>query len=150
MSRSTIVRTWLGGVIALAGGLALAGVCIALMLGFGGTFTPSPTGQGYDFEPTINGFFWTTVSGIVIGGVLAAIGGLVQLAAWIGALVNTYHLEEKTWFGVLLAGGLLGFVFGLVGFAAMLAYVIAGPDGMAAVNNRRPLSAQPGALAPTA
>jgi hypothetical protein len=150
MSKSTVVRTWLAGVVAVAGGLVLAGICIGLMLGFGGTFSQSPSGQGYDFEPTINGFFWTTVGGIVFGGVLATVGGLVQLAAWIGALVNTNHLEEKTWFGMLLASGLIGFVVGLVGFAGMLAYVIAGPDGMVAVNNRAPLSTQPGALAPTA
>lgn len=150
MSRSTIVRTWLAGVIAVAGGLVLAGVCVGLMLAFGGTFTPAPTGQGYDFEPTVNGFFWTTVSGIVIGGVIAAVGSLVQLAAWIGALINTSHLEEKTWFGVLLASGLIGFAFGLVGFAGMLAYLIAGPDGTAEVKNRAPQSTQPGALATTA
>jgi hypothetical protein len=149
MSRSTIVRTWLGGLIAVAGGLALAGVCVGLMLGFGGTFTPAATGQGYDFEPTLNGFFWTTVGGIVFGGVLAMVGGLVQLAAWVGALINTNRLEEKTWFGVLLASGLIGFVVGLVGFAGMLAYVIAGPDGMAMTTLRVPLAKQPGTLAPT-
>jgi hypothetical protein len=40
----------------------------------------------------------------------------VQLAAWIGTLVNTYRLEDKTWFAVVLAGGLLGLAFGLLGF----------------------------------
>jgi len=150
MRKSTVVRSWLAGVIVLAGGLLLAGIATGLMLGFAGTFTPSPSGQGYDFEPTLNGFFWTMVGGIVLGGVLAAIGGLVQLAAWIGALVNTYQLEDRTWFGVLLAGGLIGFAVGLVGFAAMLAYVIAGPDGMAAVRTRAPLGSQPGTLATTA
>jgi len=151
MRKSTVVRTWLAGVIVLAGGLVMAGISIGLMLGFGGTFTPSPVGQGaYEFEPTLNGFFWTTVVGIVFGGALAATGGLVQLAAWIGALVNTSHLVDKTWFGVLLAGGVLGFFVGLLGFAAMLAYVVAGPDGMAEINSRAPLSTQPGVLATTA
>jgi hypothetical protein len=150
MRKSTVVRSWLAGVVLLAGGLLLAGIAIGLMLGFAGTFNPSPSGQGYEFEPVLNGFFWTTVGGIVLGGVLAAIGGLVQLAAWIGALVNTYQLEDRTWFGVLLAGGLIGFAVGLVGFAAMLAYVIAGPDGMAAVKSRAPLGDQPGVLATTA
>jgi hypothetical protein len=151
MKKSTVVRTWLAGVIFLAGGLVLAGVSIGLMLGFGGTFTPSPVGQGaYEFEPTLNGFFWTTVGGIVFGGALAAAGGLVQLAAWIGALVNTSHLDDKTWFGVVLAGGIVGFFVGPLGFAAMLAYVVAGPDGMAENKSRAPLSTQPGVLATTA
>ena len=56
----------------------------------------------------------------IVGG---AIGGLVS---WIGALLNTWRLESKTWFAVLL---LLG-IFNL-GFFAMIAYLIAGPDGTA-------------------
>lgn len=39
---------------------------------------------------------------------------------------------DKTWFIILLAGGLIGFGFSLVGLAVMIAYVIAGPDGMSA------------------
>jgi hypothetical protein len=75
----------------------------------------------------------------------------VQLAAWIGALVNTYRLEDKTWFAVVLAGGLMGLAFGLLGFAAMVAYLIAGPDGMAVRNAQIPASAgRPSTLAPTA
>jgi hypothetical protein len=54
----------------------------------------------------------------MIGG---AIGGLVS---WIGALLNTAQLEDKTWFIILLVLGLLSF-----GLFAMIAYVIAGPDG---------------------
>jgi hypothetical protein len=49
------------------------------------------------------------------------IGGLVS---WIGALLNTSLLEDRTWFILLLVLGI--FSFGLI---AMLAYVIAGPDG---------------------
>ena len=46
--------------------------------------------------------------------------------SWIGALLNTSQLESKTWFAVLLLTGIFNF-----GFIAMLAYVIAGPDGSA-------------------
>jgi hypothetical protein len=44
--------------------------------------------------------------------------------AWIGALINTAQLPDKAWFVLLLVLGLLSF-----GFIAMVAYVIAGPDG---------------------
>ena len=58
---------------------------------------------------------------------LAIIGGsLGQFVAWIGAVVNTARLDDKTWFVVLLVLGLLSF-----GFIAMLVYVLAGPDGTA-------------------
>ena len=49
------------------------------------------------------------------------IGGL---ASWIGALLNTWQLESRAWFvGLLLLG-----IFNL-GFFAMVAYLLAGPDG---------------------
>jgi hypothetical protein len=68
-----------------------------------------------------------------------------------GALVNTYRLQDKTWFAVLLAGGLLGLAFGLLGFAAMVAYLVAGPDGMSAGQPRNlALASRPSSLAPTA
>jgi len=43
--------------------------------------------------------------------------------AWIGALINTVAIDDKTWFVLLLVLGLLSF-----GLIAMIAYVIAGPD----------------------
>jgi hypothetical protein len=42
--------------------------------------------------------------------------------AWVGAVVNTAGLQDKTWFTILLATGLLSF-----GFIAMIIYLIAGP-----------------------
>ena len=56
---------------------------------------------------------------------MAFTGGLIGgLVSWIGALLNTSQLESRTWFiGLLLLG-----IFNL-GILAMIAYVIAGPDG---------------------
>jgi H+/Cl- antiporter ClcA len=66
-----------------------------------------------------------TVAGLGILAALAVLGGLVGgLVSWIGALLNTVQLADKTWFIVLLVLGLLSF-----GLVAMIAYVIAGPDG---------------------
>ena len=50
-----------------------------------------------------------------------------HFVAWIGAVLNTAHLPDKTRFVVLLVVGLLGFVF-----IGTIAYVIAGPDGLEA------------------
>jgi hypothetical protein len=150
MKKSTIVRTWLGGLVALAAGLLVAAVSIGLMLAYGGTFTQASSTGGYDFVPTLDGFFWMTVGGIVIGCAFAAAGGLIQLVAWIGALISTYRVPDKTWFAILLAGGVLGLAFGLVGFAAMVAYLIAGPDGMAVESTAAPTAVQPASLVPSA
>jgi hypothetical protein len=67
---------------------------------------------------------WSSL-GVGIVGVLAIMGGVIAgLVAWIGALLNTWQLDSKAWFiGLLLLG-----IFNL-GFFAMVAYVIAGPDG---------------------
>ncbi len=135
----------MAGLIVLVAGLVVGGVSLGLMLANGGTWTPAPTGNGSDFIPTINGFFWTTVGFMIVGFTVAAAGGIVQLAAWIGALVNTYQLEDKAWFIALLAGGLLGLAFGLIGFAAMVAYLVAGPDGMP---TRQLRASMPGAPQP--
>lgn len=78
--------------------------------------------------------------------IAGAVGITLQLVAWIGALVNTYRLEEKTWFAILLAGGIIGLGFGLVGFAVMIAYVVAGPDGMAV--RQRDAEPDPDSIAP--
>lgn len=131
MTKPTITKTWVAGLIIVVAGLLVGGLGIALMLAFAGQYTPAPSGNGYDFTPTINSFFWMTISLMVLGFTAAAAGGIVQLAAWIGALVNTYRIEDKTWFAVLLASGLLGLAFGLLGFAGMVAYLVAGPDGTA-------------------
>ena len=65
------------------------------------------------------------VLGLVVVGSLAILGGtVVAVVSWIAALVNTWQLEDKLWFAALLALGLLGF-----GVIAMIAYVVAGPDG---------------------
>ena len=69
------------------------------------------------------GVIWHIVLGLI--GVIALVGGSIAgLIAWIGALLNTAQLPDKAWFIVLLVLGLFSF-----GFIAMLAYVIAGPDG---------------------
>ena len=131
MTKSTITKIWIAGLLVLVAGLLVGGAGVGLMLASGGQFTPAPSGNGYEFVPRLDGVFWTTISLMLVGFTAAVVGGIMQLAAWIGALVNTYQLQDRTWFAVLLAGGLLGLAFGLVGFATMVAYVVAGPDGMA-------------------
>lgn len=131
MTKTTITRLWLLGLVTLVVGLAVGGVSLGLMLAYGGTFTPAPSGSGYDFTPTINSYFWTTAGFMVTGFTIAAAGAVLQLAAWVGALIRTYELADKTWFAVLLIGGLIGLAFSLAGFATMVAYVVAGPRDLA-------------------
>ena len=58
-----------------------------------------------------------------IGAVVAGIGGILNLVAWIGALIRTAVLGRWGWFLALLVLGLLGLVV-----IVMLVYVLGGPD----------------------
>jgi hypothetical protein len=120
MSKSVITRLFLGGVVAFVAGILLA--VLAFIVGVSGSVF---TFDGEDVTGVVwNGSAWAMVLlGLV--GVLAIIGGaLAGLVSWVGALVNTAQLPDKTWFILLLVLGLLSF-----GFVAMIAYVLAGPDG---------------------
>ncbi len=147
MKKSLITKTWIAGLVVFIVGLIIGGVSLGLMLAYGGHFTAAANGNGSNFVPSLDSVFWTTVSVMSAGFLVAAAGYIGLLAAWIGSIVNTYPLQDKTWFIVLLVGGVLGLGFGLLGFAAMLAYLIAGPDGHSA--QRVPQSAQPASFVPT-
>jgi hypothetical protein len=127
MTKSTITRLFVGGLVAVVAGflLGLAAVAIAF---FGGALVmDGPDVVGVQPTP----YAW----GLVIFGLMAVValvgGSIAGLVAWIGALLNTAELDSKTWFVVLLVLGLLSF-----GLVAMLAYVIAGPDS----TRRRPVT----------
>ena len=127
MTKSTVTKTFVGSLIAIAGGVGLAALGLLIALA---TSTFEMTG------PDVTGVHLSASAPAALGlafvGILAIVGGgFGQLVAWIGALVNTARLDDKAWFVVLLVLGLLSF-----GFIAMLVYVLAGPDGTA--------SSQPG------
>jgi hypothetical protein len=74
----------------------------------------------------------------------------VQLVARFEALVSTNLLQDNSWSVVLLVGRPLSLAFGVVGFAVMVACLIAGPDGMAPHRpSQPPVSATSGNVVPT-
>lgn len=135
MSKSTVTKIFVGSIIAIAGGIVLLAAGVLLAYANGTFIMRGPDVVG--IHPSA--FTWSMV-GLAIVGILAMVGGaLAQFIAWIGAVLNTSRLEDKTWFIVLLVVGLLSF-----GFIAMLVYVLAGPDGAARVSGHQ---AQPEAAA---
>lgn len=120
MSKATVTRFFMGSVIAVVAGaiLALAAVTIAFA---NGAFVMD--------GPDVVGIRGTTFAWVMVGlgaaASLVVIAGLVGgLVAWIGALLNTATLDDKTWFIVLLVLGLWN-----LGLVATVAYVLIGPDG---------------------
>ncbi len=56
--KSTITRTWMGGLVAFAAGIVVSMVGVFLMLIHIGTFTQIAGANSYNFTPDIDGFFW--------------------------------------------------------------------------------------------
>jgi hypothetical protein len=133
MTKRTITMVWLTGVgVMIVGGL-LALFCSLALASHIGAFTANYQYNNYVPDST----FWALVSFIVLGGI-AILGGIVtQFVAWIGAVINTNRLVDKTWFNVLLwvgvASVVLNFIGGfgaLIGWGLMIVYLVGGPDGM--------------------
>jgi H+/Cl- antiporter ClcA len=129
MSKPTITKLFVGGILAVVAGLVLGVIACVFAIANNVFVMNGPDVTGITSGPAT----WTMLS-LGILAVLALVGGATAgLVAWIGALINTAQLEDKVWFILLLVLGLLSF-----GFFAMIAYVIAGPDGTLP-QNRRPV-----------
>jgi H+/Cl- antiporter ClcA len=120
MSKKSVTRLFVGATVAIVAGVVLGVAALwaalasdAVDLG-GSNYIDVNGGSGA----------WTPL-GLVILGSLAILGGTVAaVVSWLAALINTWQLDDKMWFASLLALALLGF-----GVIAMIAYVVAGPDG---------------------
>ena len=119
-SKRTVTRLFVGAIAAFGAGLVLgiAALWAALAtdaIDLGGSHVIDVNGGSGAWSALGLVLLWSLV---LLGGTVAAV------MSWIGALVNTWQLEDKMWFASLLGLGLLGF-----GVVAMIAYVVAGPDG---------------------
>ena len=120
MSKATVTRLFIGSGIAIIAGAILGGAAIWLAIANDVFVMDGPDVIGINGSPLA----WTLLGFGLVGGLAVAAGAIGGLASWIGALLNTWQLENRTWFvGLLLLG-----IFNL-GFFAMVAYLVAGPDG---------------------
>jgi hypothetical protein len=134
MSKSTVSRLFIGAVLAMVVGLLIAFVAVVAAL-LGGVVTfGGPAVVTVDGDAMAGTLLWLLVATLAI-----AAGTVAAIASWIGALLNTYQLEDKTWFVVLLVLGLFSF-----GWVAMAAYVFFGPDGTARGLTPRAVATTPG------
>ncbi|HEX7346187.1 MAG TPA: hypothetical protein VF253_05310 [Candidatus Limnocylindrales bacterium] len=119
MTKSTITRFFVGGIVAVVAGLFVAAAAVWAAFAAGEFVMDGPDVTGVKFTA----FGWSMVGLMIVGGFSMMGGAIAGLVAWIGALINTAQLPDKAWFVLLLVLGLFSF-----GFIAMVAYVIAGPD----------------------
>jgi hypothetical protein len=91
-----------------------------------------------DTGQPLQGHTWVSLVLLTLGFTAIGAGATAMTAAWWGGIFNTHLLTDRSWFKVLLWSGIIGVVtaplFGvgaLIGFGVLIAYVLAGPDGLA-------------------
>jgi len=123
MSKRNVTRWFVGAIVAFGAGLVLGLAALWAALASdaidlaGGHFVDVNGGSGA----------WTALALVAVGSLAILAGTAAAVVSWVAALLNTWRLDDKAWFTSLLALGLLGF-----GVVAMIAYVVAGPDGTSA------------------
>jgi hypothetical protein len=136
MTKSTVVKLFWGSLIGLFAGLVLMVVSCALAISKHIFIMSGPDVTGIK----TGALSWTLLGLMALALLLLLFAAVAHFVAWIGAVLNTAQLPDKTWFVVLLVVGLLGLVF-----IATVAYVIAGPDGVKAKEEATALP-QPGGI----
>jgi hypothetical protein len=125
MTKKTIIYWWVWGLTAfIPAGILIPSSALALAT----------------HSPGVNDAYGRTmVALIAVGGVFALAGLAAWLVGWVAAVLNTRRLADPRWFQVLLWGGIAGLLttplvgLGALVFASvMMAYLVAGPDGLAA------------------
>jgi hypothetical protein len=119
-----------------------------------GSFFPLFVARATNEGGFLHGLLWPALALDTLGFAVAVCGVIAVTVAWWGAVFNTHRLADKTWFNLLLWSGSVGTVtsplFGigaLVSGGVLLAYLVAGPDGIGA--GTTPMTTPTATLAPT-
>ena len=120
MSKKKVTRLFVAAVVASGAGLVLGLAALWVAL------ASDAIDLGGSGHVDLNGGSgaWTSLAFVLVGSLAMVAATIAAVMSWLGALLNTWQLEDKKWFGSLLALGLFG-----LGVVAMIAYVVAGPDG---------------------
>jgi hypothetical protein len=128
MTKTTVTKLFVGSIVAAGAGAILLIIAVGLALANDLFIMNGPDVVGVQGSPLALALF-----GLGLAGAVAIVGGMIGgLVSWIGALLNTAQLDSKAWFLGLLLLGIFNF-----GFFAMIAYVLAGPDGTKAATANR-------------
>ena len=118
MSKSMVDRLFIGAIVSVIAGWVVAIIAIIAAFAGGAIVIGGPNVVTVNGEAVASALVVLAVASLFITG-----GTIAGVVSWIGALLNTARLDDKTWFVVLLVLGIWSF-----GFVAMVAYVVAGPD----------------------
>src|SRR5438552_891870 len=97
MAKTTIRSLFVGSLVAFGGALVLLVVAGALALANGSLVKDGPDVTGIRETP----FGWV-MAGLAAAAILVMLAAAVtQFVAWVGAVINTAGLKDKTWFIIL-------------------------------------------------
>jgi hypothetical protein len=119
MSKRTITGLFIGAALAFMTGIVVGLIAVVVAIANGAVSFGGANVVSVDGDALAGMVVWLVIASLLIGG-----GTVVAIASWVAALFNTVKLDDKTWFILLLVLGLASF-----GWVAMIAYVLAGPDG---------------------
>jgi len=134
MSKPLITRLFFAAILALAVGVVLTIATAVMALANGVVDLGGPSVVHVDGTALAELIPWLLIAALVF-----VAGEVAAVFSWVGALLNTWQFDDKAWFLALL---LLG-VFSL-GWVAMIAYVVAGPDATRPRTARFGVAATPG------
>jgi hypothetical protein len=118
MSKELVTTLFIVACVAVVAGLVVGVVAVVIAVADGAISIGGPDVVTID-GPALGG----ALVGLLVASLVVAAGAVAALASWFGALLNTARLENKTWFVALLVLGLVS-----LGWVAMVAYIVAGPD----------------------
>lgn len=122
MTKTTVTRLFIGSGISFVAGAVVVAAAIWIAMANDLLVMAGP-----DVVAVHAGALaWSLLAIGLIGGVAIAGAMIGGFASWLGALLDTWRIDSKAWFAVLLLLGVFN-----VGFFAMIAYLVAGPDGSA-------------------
>ena len=130
MSKSVITWLFAAAVVAVAAGFIIGLIAVVAALTGGAVSLGGPDAVRINGPLFAGMLLWLTIASLAMAG-----GSVLALVAWLGALLNTARLDDKTWFVLLLVLGLFSF-----GWIATIAYVLAGPDSTRPSGAPRPFS----------
>jgi hypothetical protein len=100
MTKATVTRLFVAGIVVFIAGFMLALVGAVVALADGAIRIGGPSVVTVD-GPALGSALVT----LVVAGLVIAAGMFLGVIAWVGALVNTFQLEDKTWFVLLPSSG---------------------------------------------
>jgi hypothetical protein len=126
MTRTTIATLFIGSTIAFVVGAVIATVTTVTAVANGAIEIGGP-----QIVALHGGPIGAAIAAYAVASLFGVGGSIALFASWLGAVLNTWRLDDKTWFTGILGAGLVG-----LAWIATAGYLAMGPDRGSAVRSQ--------------